>query len=100
MGPVVEAVDLTRSIADAPGYDLSPDEIAFRDLLFGYSNEYLAFDLGFQFCRYYEMENGSPRAAALVLDEDYIRTTCHFLKYKTVSPHALYLIYKSIFLVS
>jgi hypothetical protein len=100
MGPVVEAIDLTRNLDDAPGYDLSTDEIAFRDLLFGYANEYLAIDLGFQFCRYYEISKagGSTRANSLILDEDYIRTNCHFLKYKNVSPHALYLIYKSLFL--
>jgi hypothetical protein len=100
MGPVVEAIDTTRNIADAPGYDLSSDEKAFRDLLFGYCNEYLAFDLGFQFCRYYEIgkAGGSARANSLVLDENYIRTACHFLKYKQVSPHALFLLYKSLFL--
>jgi hypothetical protein len=102
MGPVVEAIDTTLNLADSPGYDVSEDEAAFRDLLFGYCNEYLAFDLGYQFCRYYEIgkRGGSARAEALVLDEDYIRTTCHFLKYKNVSPHALYLIYKSLFIAS
>jgi hypothetical protein len=101
MGPVVESVE-TTSYQDSPGYDLSPDEQAFRDLLFGYCNEYLAFDLGFQFCRYYEMNKpgGSARAVRLVLGEEYLRTTCHFLKYKNVSPHALFLIYKSLFIVS
>ena len=100
MSPVVEAIDSTKNIADAEGYPLSVDEIAFRDLLFGYSNEYLAFDLGFQFCRYYEIgkTGGSARAQSLVLSEDYIRMACHFLKYKNVSPHSLYLIYKSLFL--
>lgn len=102
MSPVVEAVDTTTNYQDAPGPDLSGDENAFRDLLFGYCNEYLAFDLGFQFCRYYEINKagGSTRANCLILDEDYLRTTCHFLKYKNVSPHALFLIYKSLFLVS
>lgn len=100
MGPVVEAIDLTKSVADAEGYHLSADETAFRDLLFGYCNEYVAFDLGFQLCRYYEMakKGGSQRASSIVLPEDYLRTACHFLKYKNVSPHALFLIYKSLFL--
>jgi len=99
MGPVVEAVDTTQNFADAPGYDLSSDEQAFRDLLFGYANEYVAFDLGYQFCRYYELNKagGSARANSLILTEDCIRTNCHFLKYKQVSPHALYLIFKSLF---
>lgn len=99
MSPVVEAYDLTAGVADAPGMPITEDEQAFRDLLFGYCNEYLAFDFGFQFCRFYEMnKNGrSPRAEGLALDEDYIRTVCHFLKYKSVSPHAIFLIYKSLF---
>ncbi|HEY7245363.1 MAG TPA: hypothetical protein VH678_15950 [Xanthobacteraceae bacterium] len=101
MSPVVEAVDLTQNIADAEGMALSDDEKAFRELLFGYCNEYLAFDLGFQFCRFYEVakKGGSPRAESLILSDDYLKTTCHFLKYKNVSPHALFLIYKSLFLV-
>ena len=28
---------------------------------------------------------------------EYIESVCHFLKFKQVSPHALYLIYKSLF---
>lgn len=101
MSPVVEAVDTTKNLADAEGYAISADEQAFRDLLFGYCNEYLAFDLGFQFCRFYELakKGGSVRAGQLVLSEDYIKTACHFLKYKQVSPHALFLVYKSLFLV-
>src|SRR5262249_38423188 len=39
MSPVVEAIDLTTNPQDAPGYPLSDDEKAFRDLLFGYCNE-------------------------------------------------------------
>jgi hypothetical protein len=100
MSPVVEAVDVTQNVADAEGMPLSGDEMAFRDLLFGYCNEYLAFELGLQFCRFYEIgkPGGSARANSLVLSEDYIRTMCHFLKYKQVSPHALFLVYKSLFL--
>ena len=100
MSPIVEAVDATTNLADAEGMPLSDDEKAFRDLLFGYVNEYIAFDIGFQFCRYYETakKGGSERATNLILSEDYLRTTCHFLKYKNVSPHALFLIYKSLFM--
>jgi hypothetical protein len=32
------------------------------------------------------------------LSVDYYRTVCHFLKYKTVSPHGIFLLYKSLFL--
>ena len=99
MSPIVEAVDLTANPGDAEGYPLTQQELTFRDLLFGYHNEYIAFDLGFQICRFYETKKETPsrRAENLVLSVDYYKTTCHFLKYKTVSPHAMYLIYHSLF---
>lgn len=97
--PVVESADTTQNMGDAPGYPISPDEANFRDLLFGYCNEYLAFDFGYQFCLFYEGVKGGPsgRANNLTLSDDYYRTMCHFLKFKTVSPHAMFLIYKSLF---
>ena len=100
MSPIVEAIDLTQNEADAPGYPISRDEEAFRDLLFGYHNEYMAFEIGYQFCRFYELSDPMPsqRADSLILTDDYYKTMCHFLKYKTVSPHAMFLIYKSLFL--
>lgn len=98
MSPLVEARDPLTS-REAVRDDLSEQQIAFRDLLYAYGNEYLAFDLGFQFCRFYETDgSGKCRADTLSLSEEYYRTMCHFLKYKTVSPHAMFLIYKSLFL--
>ena len=101
LSPLVEAQDETKNLADAAGYDLSTHEIDFRELLLGYANEYLAFDIGYQIARYYEIakEGGSARAESLVISRDYYRTMCHFLKYKNVSPHGLHLVYKSLFLV-
>lgn len=100
MAPLVDAVDLTKNTADAAGYDISSHEQALRDLLFGYPNEYLAFDLGFQVCKFYEAHRDNPteRAKTISLSSEYYRTMCHFLKYKTVSPHAMFLIYKSLFI--
>lgn len=95
MSPLVDVIDLREDIADSPGYDLTKKQSEFRELLFAYANEYLAFDFGYQFCRFYEL--GKGRAESLNLGDDYYRTMCHFLKYKTVSPHALFLIYKSLF---
>jgi len=96
--PVVEARDDQNNLGDAPGYDLTNQEKAFRDILYGYANEYLAFDLAYQFCRFYESqrENG-PNLSAFKIDRDYIITVCNFLKYKSVSPHALTVILKSLF---
>lgn len=96
--PVYEATDDRLNLGDAEGYGVTPHEKALRELLFAYLNEYLAFDLGFQFCRIHDLNRPGSRAASLILTPDYIRTMCHFLKYKNVSPHALFLIYKSLFL--
>jgi hypothetical protein len=100
MAPLVEAADLTENVGDAPGYPIGDDEQAFRNLLFGYANEYLAFDLGFQVCKYYELSKREPseRARTVSPTTDYYTIMCHYLKYKTVSPHAMFAIYKSIFL--
>lgn len=99
MSPVVEAIDTTQNLADAEGLPVTSNEEAFRNLLFGYLNEYLAFDFCYQICRFYEsgLSGGQERVNSRVLSADYYRTMCHFLKYKTVSPHSLFLIYKSIF---
>lgn len=99
MSPVAEAYDLTKNYADAEGLPLSSDENALRELLFAYCNEYVAFELGYQLCCFYEVNKsgGSARASSLQLSEDYYWTMCHFLKYKNVSPHALFLIYKNLF---
>ena len=98
--PVVEASDTMLNLGDSEGYPLDQNEQAFRDLLFGYTNEYLAFDLGFQFSRFYEInrEDATARAPLVRPSVEYIATMCHFLKYKTVSPHAMTMIYKSLFL--
>jgi hypothetical protein len=101
MSPLVETVDLTENIADAPGNPLTENEKKFRELLYGYANEYLAFDFGFQFCKFYEIhkkEGSSDRAKKIILTPDYYKTICDFMKYKSVSPHSLFMIYKSLFL--
>ena len=84
MSPVIEVIDLTQNIGDAEGLPITDDEQAFRDLLFGYCNEYVAFDFGYQICRYYEIakQGGSVRAKDIAPSEEYYKTMCHFLKYK------------------
>jgi hypothetical protein len=102
MSPIVEAHDTTKNMSDAEGYPLSINEIEFRKLLLGYANEYLAFDYAYQICKYYEIgkEGGSDRAQNLAPSREYYWTACQFMKYKNVSPHALHLILKSLFLPS
>ena len=43
-------------------------------------------------------KGGSSRASNMVLSVEYYKTMCHFLKYKSVSPHAYIGIYKSLFM--
>jgi len=94
--PVVDAEDIAGMLTYAGGSTVTPEEQGFRDLLFEYGNEYLAFDFALQFSLFYERDGASPRAHGLNITQDYIRTVCHFLKFKNVSPHALFLIYKSL----
>jgi hypothetical protein len=99
--PVVGFIDMRDAYEpDALDMPEGGDRFKFRELLNLYGAEYLAFDFSFQICLFYELTkpNKSTRAAGLVLTEDYIHTVCHFLKCKNVSPHALFLIFKSIFL--
>jgi hypothetical protein len=97
--PIVEATDPKKNLADAEGYDLTNDEMALRDLLNGYVNEYVAFDISYNLCRYYEghkLQNPID-LAAFKLDREYIGMVCNFMKYKSASPHAFTVILKSLF---
>jgi hypothetical protein len=97
LSPVVEVADLDFGSSDIP---MTKHQHDFRELLFGYCNEFLAFDLGYQICRYYEAnqkEKPSERARSLLPSPAYCKTVCHFIKFKTVSPDAMHLIYKSLF---
>jgi hypothetical protein len=95
--PLWKVEDIRELFTFPGGSDITPDIQEFRDLLFAYGNEYLAFDFGFQFCLFYEMDRGSGRAASLILPSEYITTTCNFLKFKNVGPHGLFLAFKSLF---
>lgn len=103
MGPIVEFQDLDFGDSERP---MTKKEKALRNLAAAYANEYIAFEFCFQVCKYYETKKEikpdsklkpSPRASTLYLSPEYYQTVCHFLKYKNVSPHALHLIYKSLF---
>lgn len=96
--PVIEFIDDIPSIQDAPGYPLSEEQNAYRDLVARYGNEYLAFDLGFRIARFWDAAARGYNEEDLLLPTDYIKVMVHFLKAKNVSPHAMYLILKSLFL--
>jgi hypothetical protein len=78
--------------------ELSESQSKFRRLFVNYANEYPAFDLGFQFCNlYFTVHNQKPETPAVELRPNFVEDMCYFLKYKSVSPHAIAMIYRSIF---
>lgn len=97
--PIVEYADLTSNYQDGGEHQFTRNETERRELLVSYGNEFIAFDFGLQFCLYYERRKAAPteRAKNFTITMEYIESVCHFLKFKQVSPHALYLIYKSLF---
>ena len=99
MSPLIEAYEIEGNYQDGQTYDVNGLAIDFRRLLFAYGNEYLAFDFAFQIVSFYEHSRSdrTGNGTAVRLSRDYYETICHFLKFKNVSPHALHLIYKSLF---
>lgn len=95
--PIVDYEDWAAKVEGLG--DLYSDEVQRRDLLRRYGEEFLAFDFGYKICLYYEMERlENPRSEPPALTLTHLIDICHMLKFKNVSPHALYLIYKSIFM--
>jgi hypothetical protein len=97
--PVIALHDNRLNLGDAEGYGPTAAELKFRDLLYGGSNEYLAFDLALQFCLHYEQhKEDAVDLSQFRIDQEYVEMMCHFLKFKSVSPHSIYVILKSLFL--
>lgn len=70
-----------------------------RGLLKDYASEYLAFDLGLSICEFFE-NNRPGRGQKLVPDfpPDFYETISYFMKFKNLSPHAMGIIYRSLFM--
>ncbi|BBK30369.1 hypothetical protein STHU_10030 [Allostella humosa] len=98
MAPVIDYEDVLKAAEDDP--EPYPEEAAFRSMITGYGTEYLAFDFGRKICSIYEelrVDRGTPFQHPAIT-ATYIKDTCHMLKFKHVSPHSMYLIYRSLFL--
>lgn len=96
--PLIDFQDYSSPVeGDSEYLDKAHED--FKDLLMLYASEYLAFDWAFKICLFHERTrpDKTERADRIQLSREYIRTTCHFLKCKQVSPHSLFLIYKSLF---
>lgn len=68
-----------------------------QDRFVEFADELCSFFLGFHFCFRYEYEERRWDLPTAHLSDDYVATMVTFLKRKNVSPHAMYLIYKSLF---
>ena len=70
-----------------------------RELLEKFGAEYLAFDLGLSICEFFE-NNQAGREKKLVPDfpPDFYETVTYFMKFKNLSPHAMGIIYRSLFI--
>lgn len=76
---------------------LRQEEKEFRNFLRDYGETFFAFDIGFQICKFFERNKVNGDSHIPKINPNYLYTACYFLKYKNVSPHALTLIYKSLF---
>jgi hypothetical protein len=70
-----------------------------RAFFLKYDSQYCALVLGFELCAFHcaNAVGSDFYASDYQLDRDFAEVMCHFLKVKSVSPHALHLIFKSLF---
>ena len=86
---------------DVSRYEMNQDMIKAQDLIFESGRSFHAFMIGYRICWFFERhkEEVLSQAKSLPeLNEDYIRAICHVMQYKDISPHAMGLIYRSLFL--
>ncbi|MCJ2079890.1 hypothetical protein [Methylobacterium sp. J-090] len=82
-------------------YDSLPKSIAFQvDYLKTYGREYGAFMLGYSICRHFEStrNGGAYDGSRYDLTQKYVDDMMFFMKRMNVSPHALFMIYESLFM--
>lgn len=76
----------------------SPEQKKIRKALFDdYGNVFLAFVLGYKSCL--KFERARTNKPIPEPDTDYLETVCYLMKYKSISPHAMGMIYRSLFFV-
>ena len=61
-----------------------------REFLLDYGHDYLAFCLGFKICSFFEKYGCD-------IDINYIESICYVIKNKSISPHAMMMVYRSLF---
>lgn len=83
---------------------MASDDLEMQERLFANINELCAFLVGYQLCAYFALKDKIDESSDIVeqigrlkLPINYILDITTLLKNKNVSPHALYLIYSSLF---
>ena len=79
------------------GDELTPAQKNERAFLLDYRHVYLAFWLGYKICLFYERETAPAGRILPTPDKSYTRSVCYLMKYKSISPHAMGFIYRSLF---
>ena len=67
-----------------------------EELLIEYGHVYLAFAFGYKLCLFFVREDTGGKTMP-ELDLKYIQSICYLMKYKSISPHSLGFIYRSLF---
>ena len=81
------------------GLKVTKDEVIkeWRRLFGSYSRALLAFYFGYRICYFYETRGESDSVSPRKPDSAYIEAICYVMKYKSLSPHAMGMIYRSLF---
>jgi len=87
-------------IPDSVSSSLSPADKYYVDFLHQFGNEHLAFMIGYEICLFFACyRSGMPlEPAAFSYDSNFAHDVCSTLKRKNMSPHALSLIYRALFM--
>ncbi len=79
--------------------NLSPEAERAREFFNDYIHEYLAFNMGYRVSLFYAMNSvDSDGKIPHIIDASYLNDVCYLMKYKSISPHAMNMIYRYLFL--
>lgn len=75
------------------------DIIDYRAVILASGNEFLSFMFGFMLARAYEIQKGIEKGEGIKIGIPtlhFTRELCYIFKFKSISPHAVYLIFRSL----
>lgn len=88
----------------APVYDsrdlsMPPGSETLAELIKNYPSDLLAFSMGLAICHFFESHQNAPSVVPKVEENqyDYYKAICYVMKFKNLSPHAMGMIYRSLF---